>query len=51
MRDARLQHRDGRFLLFDLRVELGKLRALFLLRDVVLVDARGELLGRSVQRL
>ena len=51
VRDARLQHRDGRFLLFDLRVELGKLRALFLLRDVVLVDARGELLGRSVQRL
>lgn len=51
VRDARLQHRDGRFLLFDLRVELGKLRALFLLRDVILVDARGELLGRSVQRL
>ena len=51
VRDARLQHRDGRFLLFNLRVELGKLRALFLLRDVVLVDARGELLGRSVQRL
>ena len=51
VRDARLQHRDGRFLLFDLRVELRELRALFLLRDVVLVDARGELLGRSVQRL
>ena len=51
VRDARLQHRDGRFLLFDLRVELGKLRALFLLRDVILVNARGELLGRSVQRL
>ena len=51
VRDARLQHCDGRFLLFDLRVELGKLRALFLLRDVILVDARGELLGRSVQRL
>ena len=51
VRDARLQHRDGRFLLFNLRVELGKLRALFLLRDVVLVNARGKLLGRSVQRL
>ena len=51
VRDARLQHRDGRFLLFDLRVELGKLRALFLLRNVILVDARGELLGRGVQRL
>ena len=51
VRDARLQHRDGRFLLLDLRVELRELRALFLLRDVVLVDARGELLGRSVQRL
>ena len=51
VRDARLQHRDGRFLLFDLRVELGKLRALFLLRDVVLVNARGKLLRRSVQRL
>lgn len=51
VRDARLQHCDGRFLLFDLRVELGKLRALFLLRDVILVDARGELLGRSIQRL
>ena len=51
VRDARLQHRDGRFLLFNLRVELGKLRALFLLRDVVLVDARGKLLGRGVQRL
>ena len=51
VRDARLQHRDGRFLLFDLRVELRELRALFLLRDVILVDARGELLGCSVQRL
>ena len=51
VRDARLQHRDGRFLLFDLRVEFRELRALFLLRDVILVDARGELLGRSVQRL
>ena len=51
VRDARLQHRDGRFLLFNLRVELRELRALFLLRDVVLVNARGELLGRSVQRL
>ena len=51
VRDARLQHRDGRFLLFNLRDELRELRALFLLRDVILVDARGELLGRSVQRL
>ena len=51
VRDARLQHRDGRFLLFNLRVELRELRALFLLRDVVLVNARGKLLGRSVQRL
>ena len=51
VRDARLQHRDGRFLLFDLRVEPRELRALFLLRDVVLVDARGKLLRCGVQRL
>ena len=51
VRDASLQHRDGRFLLFDLRVELRELRALFLLRDVVLVNARGKLLRRGVQRL
>ena len=51
MRDASLQHRNGGFLLLDLRVQLRELRALFLLRDIVLMDARGELLGRSVQRL
>ena len=51
VRDARLQHRDGGFLLLDLRIEFGELRALFLLRDVILVDARGKLLRRGVQRL
>ena len=51
VRDARLQHRHAGFLLLHLRIERGKRRALLLLRDVVLVNARGKLLRRGVQRL
>ena len=51
VRDARLQHRHAGFLLLRLCIERGKRRALFLLRDIVFVDARGKLLARGVQRL